>query len=161
MRPFILPTTVALLLVGFLIGLLMTLFGPEGGKFVGVVAFLSLWIIGVVSIGRRLKRRPLRELRPSLERYRRPIVAAAIVCLLITMLSMAVMIFGSQGGVADGGFPVYAERPLYRFRNHGVTWNVTRTRYLVVGTAFFTAWHALPTCIGLVILYDMLYGIRR
>lgn len=161
MRPYIFPAFITLLLIAFPIGLLMTLFGPAVGKFVSAITFALLWISGVVVMVIRRTHRPLVEVRPSLSRCRRPIIATGIVCFFTMLLSMAVQVFGSQGGVADNDDqPVFAERPIYELRNHGVTWQVTRTRYLVVATAFLLAWHALPTLVSLVILYHLLYGIR-
>lgn len=161
MRQYLFPVSITLLLIAFPIGLLMTLFGPAVGKFVGVIAFALLWISGIAVMALRRTHRPLVEIRPSLSRYRRPIIAAGIMCFLAMTLSMAVQIFGSQGGVAEtDDLPVFAERPIYELRDHGVTWHVTRTRYLVVATAFLAAWHALPTLVSLVILYHLLYGIR-
>jgi len=61
------------------------------------------------------------------------------------LISSAVLLVSARAtGVSKtSGLPVFAVREHYFLMNHGETTEVSRLRFLFVGTSFVTGWHAL------------------
>jgi hypothetical protein len=113
------------------ISLSSVLFWSWSGCLFGVAAFL-LVLVGVVTISRD-RRLPLPESKTA------RIIFAVLVASLIALALSA-----RSGGVGKaGGRPIYAARERYFLTNHGRETEVSRLRFLCVGTSFMLGWHAM------------------
>jgi hypothetical protein len=108
----------------------------------GVVAFV-LAIVCWALTGRDTSRSTF----PA-SRWKRRVLLGIGVAVFI---SAAVLLVSARAtGVArTSGLPVFAVRERYFLTNHGDMAEVSRLRFLLVGTSFVTSWHALILLAGL------------
>jgi hypothetical protein len=144
------------ILVLYVAGLIASLFGPAPGRFLGMVFYVTgkqhkqahpFFKAGGIS-GRY----------PAVRRLRRVLWAAMLGCLIFVVASFILMIPSWRLGVTDGSSPVFAERAVYRLNAHGVQTVVTRTQYLIAGSAFMVGWHTFGMLIDLLCMHLILFG---
>jgi hypothetical protein len=153
---------VALLNLGLLaVGMTMSLFGPIWGRWLSLVGFLSTAVIlCVIALERRNGRFvPIVVQYPGI-RYCRVLPLLGITgCAVITAIACVTMGVASRaGGVASGTEPVFAEQAQYRLNSHGHYTTVTRSRYIVVGTAFVVGWYAFAGLFATLGIHLALFG---
>jgi hypothetical protein len=141
-------------------------FGPPWHPIVGTAGFLfgaAALTFGASHLGRKLFGEPwpgLSQQVPALGRVRRLL---AVLIVFFAVGAVAGIIVSLCGGF-DGGpdpYPVFARRPsyfLYGGRSGRRGPEVSRLRYVLVGSGFFVGWHSLPTFGLLASLYYVLFG---
>lgn len=123
--------------VGATFSLLSSLFFPwaEWAWAFGISAFLIVIIAGWVAA----RSRSLGPRRSTLPYLAMGILGAVIVISLVTLFSTS-----RTAGVCDtGSEPIFAKRDHYFLNNHGAKTEVSRVRYLAVGTSFTLGWHSI------------------
>src|SRR5262245_36670551 len=108
-----LPAFLGLIVILYFAGMFMTLFGPAGGRFLGVVAFLGTVVVScVLGIRRRRGTGTMPGVAkdfPGVARYRSAVGAAKVACIVVSLIALITMLASSRtAGGADGTMPVFA-----------------------------------------------------
>jgi hypothetical protein len=154
----------ALNLCGMLFSLWCALFGPPWGIVFGTAGFL-VGVFFMTVFGNRKRgqlgpgepRPSLSQHAPALRGLRRPLGVLMVVLVCGAVLGIAGMVCASRmDGVTD--YPVFEERASYELGAHGRHTQVSRLRYVVVGTSFFVGWHSFAALLSVLSLYIALFG---
>jgi predicted secreted protein len=151
------------LLLSFWCGVIL---GPPWFINFGIVGFIVSWfcmLFLIISRGQRGSGEPWPGLSrhvPALQHFRRSLEVLFVFLISGVILGFAGLIFTARldGVCASPDRPLLKERATYELNNHGRHTQVSRLRFVVVGTSFFVAWHggaALPSALA---LYYVLFG---
>ncbi len=156
---------VTTILILYIAGLLTSLWGPDVGRFLGVIAFLAIFVVlPWLNEARRkgdlfFKLGGLSGRWPVIRHGRGGLRVAMLFGIVLIVATMVVELIASgRAGVAEGTEPVFAHRDEYRLNNHGKVTLVSRERYLVVGSSFIIGWHVFGIILVLLALHLVLFG---
>jgi hypothetical protein len=157
-------TILLTILLLFLVGLVSALLGPLPGVLFSLPAFLAAMATFLV-LGTQWNRgQPffkaggLSAPFPGLRRIRPALLASLLGCVAAWVASMAVLATYGGTGAGNTTRPVFARRAEYILNDHGVETEVSRRRFVIVGSSFMIAWHAGGIGFTLIQLHLVLFG---
>jgi hypothetical protein len=149
---------VRLLVLGLVIpltvySLLSALFISWGHMIVGAVAFVIVVLCLFLS-GREARQAGFREAR-----WKRWLFVSCSFSLLGALILL--VLSARTTGVCDtNGLPIFAARDHFLLTNHGFKTEVSRLRFLLVGTSSVVSWHSLILLAGLWCLFPPTRSLR-
>jgi hypothetical protein len=151
-------------LYGIGVGLWSSLFGPEAQEGLFAVVSFLVGIIVFALVGHWFMWR--QSSGESLGLVQNPRMAEALrkwfwrsfqVVFVTAGVTCAVMFTAGSAGVANDT-PILAPQHVYVLQSHGTKTEVSRARYVLVGTSFLVGWHVMATTPTLCALAFLLTG---
>ncbi|MGA2092283.1 MAG: hypothetical protein ABSH16_02600 [Sedimentisphaerales bacterium] len=151
-------------IVGIGYSLWCSLFGPHNGVLIGVLGFV-IGIFSIILISRNFTRGSPGSFQPLSERFEflllfRP--TAGYITKAVGLLAVLgiIVLFASARLDGVGSYPVFEKLPEYVLVDHGTKTDVSRLRYIFVGTGFFVGWHCFTMLVSISGLRCLLFGER-
>lgn len=142
-------------------GMMMSMIGPAAGRLLGIPGFLTTGVIFITLVARLRNgnAEPVRNLHACADSFRRFLFVTMAGFLAVSITASVVWYVASDGaGSADHMRPILEHQGRYQLSDKGRLTDVTRERYVLVGSSAVIAWYSGLIVFPLFCLHMVMFG---